>query len=79
MNSFTIVAKDEMKGKQVLTLKKLVKTARNKDLEFGFNEWYKAQVGKPMGQDWPTWSASNYLYAARCVATRRTPFFDDIR
>lgn len=65
--------------KKLLVLTKLIKTARNKELEFGFNEWYKAQDGKPMGQDWQTWSASNYLYAARCVAEKRTPFFDAIR
>ncbi|MEE1963616.1 glycoside hydrolase 100 family protein [Allomuricauda taeanensis] len=65
--------------KKLLTLTKLIKTGRNKELEFGFNEWYKAQDGKPMGQDWQTWSASNYLYAARCVAEKRTPFFDSIR
>jgi len=65
--------------KKLLVLTKLIKTGRNKELEFGFNEWYKAQDGKPMGQDWQTWSASNYLYAARCVAEKRTPFFDLIR
>lgn len=62
--------------KKLLALTRLIKKARNKELEFGFNEWYKAQDGKPMGQDWQTWSASNYLYAARCVAEKRTPFFD---
>ncbi|MBO0323915.1 amylo-alpha-1,6-glucosidase [Muricauda sp. CAU 1633] len=62
--------------KKLLALTRLIKKARNKELEFGFNEWYRAQDGKPMGQDWQTWSASNYLYAARCVAEKRTPFFD---
>lgn len=65
--------------KKLLELTKLVKIAKNKELEFGFNEWYKAQDGRPMGQDWQTWSASNYLYAARCVAEKRTLFFDHIR
>lgn len=60
---------------KLLALTKLVKTAKNKELEFGFNEWYKAQNGKPMGQDWQTWSASNYLYAAQCVAEKRMLFF----
>ncbi|QGY46100.1 amylo-alpha-1,6-glucosidase [Maribellus comscasis] len=46
---------------------------------FGFNEWIKAQNGKPLGQDWQTWSASMYLYAAKCVEEKRTPFFDEIR
>jgi hypothetical protein len=48
-------------------------------LDFGFNEWLKAQDGKPMGQDWQSWSAALYLYAAKCVETRETPFFDEIR
>lgn len=64
---------------ELLALTKLIKIARNNQLEYGFNEWYKAQDGKPMGQDWQTWSASNYLFAARCVAEKRTPFFESIR
>lgn len=64
---------------KLLALTKLIKKAKNEHLEFGFNEWYKAQTGKPMGQDWQTWSASIYLYAARCVAEKRTPFFEGIR
>ena len=49
------------------------------NVEFGFNEWIKAQDGKPMGQDWQTWSAALYLYAAKCVEENETPFFNDIR
>ncbi len=49
------------------------------NVAFGFNEWIKAQDGKPMGQDWQTWSAALYLYAAKCVEEKRTPFFDEIR
>jgi len=48
-------------------------------VEFGFNEWLKAQDGKPMGQDWQTWSAALYLYAAKCVEGKSTPFFDEMR
>ena len=51
----------------------------NKSLDFGFNEWLKAQDGKPKGQDWQTWSAALYLYAAKCVEEKNTPFFDEIR
>lgn len=47
--------------------------------EYGFNEWIKAQDGKVMGQDWQTWSAALYLYAAKCVEDKCTPFFDEIR
>ena len=46
--------------------------------EFGFNEWIKAQDGKPMGQDWQTWSAALYLYAVKCVEEKSTLFFDEI-
>ena len=71
--------KYDLAEKKLLALTKLIKIAKNKKLEFGFNEWYRAQNGKPMGQDWQTWSASNFLYAARCVAEKKTPFFDAIR
>jgi len=42
---------------------------------FGFNEWFRAQDGSPAGEDWQTWSASMYLYAANCVETRSAGFF----
>ena len=48
-------------------------------VEYGFNEWIKAQDGLPKGQDWQTWSASMYLYAAKCVEEKGTPFFDEMR
>jgi len=48
-------------------------------VEFGFNEWHRAQDGTPPGQDWQSWSAAMYLYADACVEQKRTPFFDDIR
>jgi len=56
-----------------------IKISRTENVEFGFNEWIKAQDGKPMGQDWQTWSAALYIYAAKCVEDKRTPFFEDIR
>jgi hypothetical protein len=71
--------------KYTLAMEKLValtlsiKTSNTGNVEFGFNEWIKAQDGKPMGQDWQTWSAALYLYAAKCVEDKRTPFFDEIR
>ena len=34
---------------------------------YGFNEWFRAQDGGPAGQEWQSWSASMYLYAAACV------------
>ncbi len=65
--------------RQLLELTKTIRKGADESLEYGFNEWYKAQDGKPMGQDWQTWSASMYLYAAKCVELRATPFFDEIR
>jgi len=56
-----------------------IKIKRIEKVEYGFNEWIKAQDGKPMGQDWQTWSAALYLYAAKCVEEKSTPFFDEIR
>ncbi len=64
--------------KKLVTLTHIIKTSRT-DIDFGFNEWLKAQDGKPMGQDWQTWSAALYLYAAKCVEEKRTPFFDEMR
>jgi hypothetical protein len=60
-------------------LTKSIKLSNNINLDFGFNEWIKAQDGKPMGQDWQTWSAALYLYAVKCVEEKRTPFFDEMR
>jgi hypothetical protein len=57
----------------------LIKISNTANVGFGFNEWIKAQDGKPMGQEWQTWSAALYLYAANCVEEKRTPFFDEIR
>ncbi|MBN2272476.1 MAG: hypothetical protein JXN61_17825 [Sedimentisphaerales bacterium] len=65
--------------KKLLALTHLVRAARKADVEFGFNEWYRAQDGTPQGEDWQTWSAAMYLYAAACVEQRQTPFFDQIR
>lgn len=64
---------------KLFALTDLVKISRRSGLSFGFNEWFKAQDGKPRGQDWQTWSAAMYLYAAKCVEEKRTPFFDAMR
>jgi hypothetical protein len=67
--------KHQLATEKLFLLTNLIKIPHNKDLEYGFNEWYKAQNGKPMGQDWQTWSAALYLYAAKCVEKNETPFF----
>lgn len=62
--------------RRLLALTELIRLRRKADVEFGFNEWHRAQDGTPQGQDWQTWSAAMYLYAAHCVKTQTTPFFD---
>jgi len=69
-----ILAKEKL-----IVLTHFIKISRSNKSEYGFNEWIKAQDGNVMGQDWQTWSAALYLYAAKCVETKRTPYFDDIR
>jgi len=66
-------------GRKLLALTEAVKPWHENDADWGFNEWIKAQTGQPSGQDWQTWSAAMYLYAAACVEQQRTPFFDEIR
>jgi hypothetical protein len=61
------------------SLTRIIKMSHSGELDFGFNEWFKAQNGKPMGQDWQSWSAAMYLYAVKCVEGNNTPFFDEIR
>lgn len=65
--------------KKLMALTQSVKLSVSEGLDFGFNEWIKAQDGKPMGQDWQSWTAALYLYAGKCVEEKRTPFFDEIR
>jgi hypothetical protein len=64
---------------KLFVLTKCIKLTNTAAVNYGFNEWLKAQDGKPMGQDWQTWSAALYLYAVKCVEEKRTPFFDEIR
>ena len=71
--------KYKLAEEKLIALTHLVKLSNTEGLEFGFNEWIKAQDGKPIGQNWQTWSAALYLYAAKCVEEKKTPFFDEIR
>jgi hypothetical protein len=64
---------------KLVALTHCVHLSNSGKLSYGFNEWIKAQNGKPIGQDWQTWSASMYLYAAKCVEEKTTPFFDEMR
>lgn len=69
----------KLAGEKLIILTKMMRLSSDRNLEFGFNEWIKAQDGRVMGQDWQTWSAAMYLYAAKCVEEKRTPFFEEIR
>jgi len=64
---------------KLMVLTQCVRKSYDKNLPFGFNEWIKSQDGEPMGQDWQTWSAALYLYAALCVEEKKTPFFEEMR
>ncbi len=66
-------------NEKLVALTHLIKLTNTAKVNFGFNEWIKAQDGKAMGQDWQTWSAAMYLYASKCVETKKTPFFDEMR
>lgn len=68
--------KHQLAVDKLFYLTDLIKKSKKNDLEYGFNEWYKAQNGQPMGEDWQTWSASLYLYAAACVESNKTPYFN---
>lgn len=76
-----LVAANQQKlaKEKLIELTKIIKLSNTNGLDFGFNEWIKAQDGKPKGNDWQTWSAALYLYAAKCVEENCTPFFDEIR
>jgi hypothetical protein len=76
-----LVAADkyQLATKKLLALTELMRPARDTEVEFGFNEWLRAQDGSPRGEDWQSWSAAMYLYAAACVEQKHTPFFDQVR
>ena len=66
----------EEKLRALTRLVRPIRTARPaRPGAFGFNEWFRAQEGTPAGEDWQTWSASMYLYAAACVETGSRLYF----
>lgn len=69
----------DLADRKLIALTDLIRGAKAPDLRFGFNEWHQAQDGRPQGNDWQTWSAALYIYAAECVRRGRTPFFDEVR
>lgn len=72
-------ARHQLAEKKLIALTKLVRPAREANVEFGFNEWCRAQDGTPQGEDWQSWSAAIYVYAATSVEQKKTPFFDEVR
>jgi len=71
--------RSQLAQRKLIALTELVRPARRADVEFGFNEWLRAQDGTPQGEDWQSWSAAMYLYAATCVEHGHTPFFHELR
>jgi len=69
----------QLAEKKLTCFTELIKPARHADVEFGFNEWLRAKDGTPQGEDWQSWSAAMYLYAADCVEKGDTPFFNELR
>ena len=65
--------------KKLIALTHLIRQTRKAKVDFGFNEWHRAQDGRPCGEDWQSWSAAMYLYAVCCVEQKKTRFFDEIR
>jgi len=71
--------RSQLARRKLVALTELIRPARQvhqERIEFGFNEWLRAQDGTPQGEDWQSWSAAMYLYAAACVEQRCTPLFD---
>jgi hypothetical protein len=66
----------ELAAEKMESLSRLVRPAKRQGLEHGFNEWLRAQDCSVQGQDWQTWSAAMYLYAAECVEQGRTPMIE---
>lgn len=71
--------RSQLARRKLIALTELIRPARRADVEFGFNEWLRAQDGTPQGEDWQSWSAAMYLYAAACVEHGHTPFFHELR
>lgn len=67
--------KHKLAQEKLYALTDLITNSKDKALKYGFNEWYKAQNGQAMGQDWQSWSAALYVYAVKCVADKACPFF----
>ncbi len=45
-----------------MALTDVIQQSKNQNVDLGFNQWHKAQTGKPMGQDWQTWSPKQTVF-----------------
>jgi len=79
VSALVTAGQQDLASKKLAALAELVRPARDNALAFGFNEWLRARDCQPAGQDWQSWSAAMFLYAAACVEQHNTPFFDDLR
>lgn len=77
--ALTAVKRHKTAEDKIIRLVELITQSKEMDLNFGFNEWHRAQNGAPAGQNWQSWSASMLIYAINCVEKKATPFFDEIR
>jgi hypothetical protein len=77
--SLVAAGRQQLAQQKFAALTRLARCSRAPEVDFGFNEWFRAQDGSARGMDWQTWSAAMYLYAAACVETRTTPLFDVVR
>jgi len=77
--ALTAAGRFRLAERKLTALAELVRPAREAHVDFGFNEWFHAQDGTPRGQDWQTWSAAMFLYAATCVERKSTLFLDEVR
>ena len=73
------VGRQRLAERKLAALAELVSRSIDPKLDFGFNEWIRAQDGLACGEDWQTWSAAMYLYAVECVERKNTPFLNEIR
>jgi len=79
VSALVAAGKHDLAREKLAALAEVVRPTRVANRRFGFNEWLHAASGEPRGQDWQTWSASMFLYAAECVAKRSTPYFETMR
>ena len=70
--------RQELACDTLAALTELLSEGRDPSLPYGFNEWFRAWDGRARGQDWQSWSAAMYIYAAAAVERGHAPFFHDI-